>query len=119
MFRSWNKALELSGNVFEMTSGLPVSEDYGLRSQLRRSANSVGANIAEGFGRDGEKDKTRFYMIARGSAHETIHHLIYGHFVGYFKEGNVTSLTSSYQELIHDLNRLMKSFKIETRGGRS
>ena len=52
----WQYALELAIQVFELSSSLPRSEDYGLTSQLRRAANSVSANIAEGFGRNTNKD---------------------------------------------------------------
>jgi len=60
----WQKAMELSIQVFKLSSSLPRSEDYGLTSQLRRAANSVSANIAEGFGRNTSKDKSNFYIIA-------------------------------------------------------
>ena len=47
----WQKAHQLSIEIFKITANLPRSEDYGLTSQIRRSSNSVPANIAEGFGR--------------------------------------------------------------------
>jgi hypothetical protein len=47
----WKISHHLSYQVFELTGRLPKSEDYGLTSQIRRSANSVSANIAEGFGK--------------------------------------------------------------------
>ncbi len=47
----WQKAHELSIDVFKTTPHLPRSEDYGLTSQIRRSANRVSAIIAEAFGR--------------------------------------------------------------------
>jgi len=56
----WQKAMELSVVVFDLSSSLPKSEDYGLTSQLRRAANSISANIAEGFGRNINKDKRQF-----------------------------------------------------------
>ncbi len=56
----WKKALELSIKVFQLTIDLPKEEAYGLTSQIRRSANSVSANIAEGFGRKNTKDKIHF-----------------------------------------------------------
>ena len=105
----WNNALHLSGEVFRMTSGLPRSEDYGLCSQLRRASNSVGANIAEGFGRDGTKEKMQFYRISRGSAYEVIHHLIYGVQVKYFERAKVNILIKEYEKMIFDLNKLLRS----------
>lgn len=105
----WQKAMKLSIEVFNISSSLPRSEDYGLTSQLRRAANSVSANIAERFGRNTNKNKSNFYIISRGSAFETQSHLIYGKEVGYFKEFIVEKVVSSYDELIHDLNKLLKS----------
>jgi len=69
----WRASLELSKEVFNITSTLPRSEDYGLTSQIRRSANSINGNIAEGFGRQTSKDKANFYIMARGSVFEPSH----------------------------------------------
>jgi four helix bundle protein len=76
----WQKATDLAEQVFAITEPLPRKEDYGLTSQIRRSALSVSANIAEGFGRHHAKDKLNFYLYyaSRGSLAETKSHLIYG-----------------------------------------
>lgn len=105
----WQKALELSIEVFNLSSTLPRSEDYGLTSQLRRAANSVSANIAEGFGRNTNKDKSNFYIISRGSAFEIQSHLIYGSEICYFEKNIVEKLVLSYNELIFELNKLLKT----------
>jgi four helix bundle protein len=78
----WQKAHKLSNEVFNLSNNLPRSEDYGLTSQIRKSSNSVSACIAEGFGRSTKKDKSNFYVIARGSSFETQSHLLYGNSVG-------------------------------------
>jgi len=105
----WRKANELSYQVFELTKALPRSEDYGLTSQIRRSANSIAANIAEGFGRNTRKDKRNFYIVARGSTFETQSHLLYGAKVKYFDEQPVDKLIEEYDDLIHQLNKIMKA----------
>ncbi|MCD6329587.1 MAG: four helix bundle protein [Candidatus Cloacimonetes bacterium] len=107
----WQKAMNLSIAIFNLSSTLPRSEDYGLTSQLRRSANSVSANLSEGFGRSTKKDKCNFYIIARGSAFEVQNHLLYGKKINYFNENDVDKLINDYKELIFDLNKLMKSLK--------
>ncbi|MEN8194782.1 MAG: four helix bundle protein [Bacteroidota bacterium] len=105
----WQKAHKISVVVFQLTVDLPRSEDYGLTSQIRRSSNSVSANISEAFGRKSPKDKSYFYTIARGSAYETQNHLIYSREIGYFKEEIVKGLIDEYSDLIFELNKIMKS----------
>ena len=80
----WQKTHKCAIEVFNITINLPRSEDYGLTSQIRKSSNGVAACIAEGFGRSTKKDKSNFYIIARGSSFETQNHLLYGNKVGYF-----------------------------------
>ena len=74
----WRKAMDLATRIFYLTENLPRREDYGLTSQIRRSALSITGNIAEGFGRKHTKDKLNFYYDSRGSLAETKSHLIYG-----------------------------------------
>lgn len=107
----WQDSLDLSYEVFELTKVLPRSEDYGLCSQIRRSANSVTSNIAEGFGRKKNNDKAYFNIIARGSAFETQSHLLYGEKVGYFDKVKVEVLFEKYGALIHDVNKLISFLK--------
>ncbi len=106
----WQKAHQLSLEIFKISSTLPRSEDYGLTSQIRRSSNSVSGNIAEGFGRSTKKDKANFYVIARGSSYETQNHLLYGRKVGYFDELNTERLFSEYSDLVFELNKIINSF---------
>jgi len=64
--RVWTKAHELTVLIYSMTRTFPKEEAYGLTSQVRRSAASMGANIAEGCGRRSDGEMTRFLQIARG-----------------------------------------------------
>ena len=107
----WKKSLELSTIVFMMTTPLPRSEDYGLTSQIWRASNSVSGNIAEAFGRLYPKDKKNFYVFSRGSAFETKSHVLYGVKVGYFKEDECTLILKGYEDLIHELNKIIKTLK--------
>jgi four helix bundle protein len=67
----WQKAHALTLMVFRVTSGFPKEDLYGIVAQVRRSASSVAANIAEGFGRGTTKEFLRSLQIARGELEET------------------------------------------------
>jgi len=72
----WARAHELTLAIYRITAEFPGDERYGLTSQLRRSAASIPANIAEGCGRDSDREFARFLRIASGSASETSYHLM-------------------------------------------
>lgn len=66
----WQKSVELVKLVYFLTRKFPKSEQFGLVSQMRRSAVSIPSNIAEGFGRKSQKELKQFYSISYGSALE-------------------------------------------------
>jgi four helix bundle protein len=101
----------ISENIYELTEKLPRKEDYGLTSQIRRSALSVSGNIAEGFGRKHTKNKLNFYFNSRGSLAETKNHLIYGSKIGYFDEKMFEKNLILVNEIWKELNKLISSFK--------
>ena len=72
----WNKAHELTLRCYKFTSEFPRTETYGLTSQIRRSAASIAANIAEGCGKRGNAEFQRYLTIAAGSASELEYHLL-------------------------------------------
>ena len=72
----WEKAHVLTLDVYRSSKSFPRDEVYGLTSQMRRSAASVGANIAEGSCRNGDCEFGRFLQIAMGSASELEYHLL-------------------------------------------
>ena len=66
----WQKAMDLAKQVYEVSKLFPSTEQFGLTSQIRRSAVSIVSNIAEGQGRETPGDFARFLNIARGSLSE-------------------------------------------------
>ena len=72
----WKDGRILVKEVYTLTKFLPDSERFGLIPQVQRSAISIPANIAEGCGKDSEKDFVRFLQISLGSAYELETHLI-------------------------------------------
>ncbi len=111
----WQKAMEIAVNIHDITKNLPKNEDYGFTSQIRRSALSISANIAEGFGRYHKLDKVRFYHIARGSITETRSHLDYGLRVSYLNNGSFTKIDSNLKEVHYELNTIIKSISSNTK----
>jgi four helix bundle protein len=79
----WERAHSLTLDVYKVTRAFPKDELYGLTSQTRRAAASVGANIAEGCGKNSKPDFARFLQIALGSASELEYHLLLAHDLGY------------------------------------
>ncbi|MDB4884850.1 MAG: ribosomal protein [Gemmatimonadetes bacterium] len=68
--RVYQVAEDLAVLVYALTREFPVEERFGVAQQMRRAAVSVGSNIAEGSGRDGNAELLRFLRIALGSATE-------------------------------------------------
>ena len=64
---SWQEGHNLVLLVYKITKLFPKEEIYGLVSQMRRAVVSITSNIAEGFGRQGYKEKIQFYYLAHGS----------------------------------------------------
>ncbi|HTE10974.1 MAG TPA: four helix bundle protein [Chitinophagaceae bacterium] len=82
----WEKAHLFTIKVYESTRGFPKEEVYGLTNQLRRSAFSIPANIAEGCGKNTKNDFANFLNIALGSANESEYFLTLSRDLQYLKE---------------------------------
>ena len=102
----WEKAHQLTLSTYRATASFPTTEKYGLTSQLRRSAASIPANIAEGCGRDGDRDSSRFLQIGMGSASELEYHLLLSHDLGYLE----TSVYDELQRPTIEVKRMLSSF---------
>ncbi len=72
----WKKSHKLTLELYQLSRSFPKDEMYGLTSQMRRAAVSVGANLAEGCGRRTSPELARFVRIAMGSASELDYHLL-------------------------------------------
>jgi len=84
----WKKSMELVTNIYRLTRGLPQDEQYGLSSQIRRSAISIPSNIAEGAARNSDKEFKQFLYIALGSASEVETQLLIAENLGFMNIGN-------------------------------
>ena len=97
----WKKAVDLTVKIYSRTKAFPAEEKFGLTSQIRRSATSIAANIAEGAGRGTDRDFANFLSIAAGSTFELETHLIIANKI------ELLSADSHY-ELICELDQIKK-----------
>ncbi len=98
----WKEAMSIAEEIFKLSENLPRKEDYGLTAQIRDSALSISANIAEAF---------NFYFIARGSITETQSHLEYCRRVKYCDDESFGKLDNKLELLHKDLNKLILSLR--------
>lgn len=109
----WQKGSKLLVKVYQITKRFPAEEKFGITSDMRRAANSVIHNLAEGFGRFENKDKSRFYKISRGSAYEIISQTLASYVLQYLNIDERDELINGYKEIIYEEDLLIKS--VETR----
>jgi len=107
----WVKAHELTVTLYGITRKFPREEIYGLTSQLRRSAASIGANIAEGCGRRSDGGLGRFLQIARGSASETEYHLLLAKDLGFLSDVDYSSTAKRVIEVQRMLTSLAQAVR--------
>jgi four helix bundle protein len=110
----WQKASRLLLIVYRVTESFPDTEKYGLVSNMRRAANSVPDNVAEGFGRYENKDKSRFYKISRGSSYEIISQTFSSYSLGYISAEDKNKLME-YKDVINELDKIIKTVESRPR----
>ena len=108
----WQKAHTFVLAIYKMTESFPDEERFGLTSQIRRAAASIPTNIAEGAGRDTQKEFARFVQIATGSASEVEYQLLLSHELGYLPTEQYTALEATIteiQKMLHGFAKALKS----------
>ena len=107
----WVRSHRLTLAAYEATVAFPKEEQYGLKSQIRRSCASIPANIAEGCGRGTNADLARFLQIALGSASELQYHLLLARDLSYQNPGAYKRLTREVTEIKRMLTSFIKNLK--------
>ncbi|MEX0608519.1 MAG: four helix bundle protein [Balneolaceae bacterium] len=102
----WQKSMELVTKVYSAVDSFPDYEKFGIISQIRRSSVSIPANIAEGFGRNSQKDFKRFLHISMGSLFELQTELEVSHNLDYLVKQQFENLYDDTREL----ERMLSSF---------
>ena len=105
----WKQSIQLVKKIYELTQKFPKDEIYGLTNQIRRAAVSIPSNIAEGAGRNSDKEFIQFLHIALGSLAEVETQLIIAIEIQYAK--NDTILFQEIQNIQKMLNGLIKYVK--------
>lgn len=94
----WQKAMDISVEVYQLTSVFPIQEIYGLTNQIRRASNSVSLNIAEGHGRNSTKSYVNFLNIANGSLNELESGLILSVRLNFLKDSDLSKINEMLNE---------------------
>lgn len=108
----WQKGIEMVVDIYKTSKSFPKEELYGLTSQIRRCAISVPSNIAEGSGRNSDKDFHRFLDISLGSSFELETQLIIANKLEYLPDNEFDELTKKIQEEQKMITGLQKSINI-------
>ena len=97
----WKRSHQLTLDIYKVSQSFPKEELFGLTSQIRRAASSVPTNIAEGSGRNSNKDFAHFLQIAIGSASEVEYELLLAHDLQYINK-------DEYERLINEMVAIRK-----------
>ena len=105
----WQRGMNLATLAYTLTGPFPKSELFGMTSQIRRSASSIPANIAEGWGRRGTREFQHFLTIAQGSLRELETHLLLASRVGLTTVEGIQPLLEEATVLGKQLVRLYRA----------
>lgn len=105
----WQKSMSLTNKIYKSTNNFPKEEIFALTSQIRRSSVSIPSNIAEGFGRDSNKEYLRFLNISIGSLFEMKTQLEIAKNIDYLNEEEFNTLYEDSREI----ERMLVSFIVK------
>ena len=109
----WKKSMNLGVLIYKLTGQFPKEELFGLASQMRRASVSIPSNIAEGHGRNSEKELIRFLYIQLGSASELETQLLLSYKLGFLNEDSFNHLNDNNNEVIKMLTSLIRSKSVK------
>lgn len=107
----WQKAMDLTVEVYKLVKRLPKEETYALSDQMRRAVVSIPSNIAEGQGRNSDKEFIQFLSFARGSLWELETQIEICLRIGYIDQSLTTNIYNLIAEISKMINALSNSLK--------
>ncbi len=108
----WQEGINLARKIYEVTATFPANEKYGIVSQMTRAAVSIPSNIAEGAGRNSNKDFANFLSIAIGSIFELHTQIAICEQIGYINE----ETTKQLEQQIYTLQQQITTYKQRIEG---
>lgn len=108
----WQEGINLARKIYEVTANFPANEKYGIVSQMTRAAVSIPSNIAEGAGRNSNKDFANFLSIAIGSIFELHTQITICEQIGYINE----ETTKQLEQQIYTLQQQITTYKQRIEG---
>jgi four helix bundle protein len=113
--RVFAAADQLAIDVYRATASFPVSERYGLQTQIRRAAVSAASNIVEGSARRSTREYVQFLSVATGSSAEAQYLISLAHRLGFVPESTCHRLWEQYGALLRGLQKMIHSLNSEAR----
>ncbi|MBR0195570.1 MAG: four helix bundle protein [Paludibacteraceae bacterium] len=107
---AWQKAMQLTKNVYLLLKDFPSSEQYGLITQIQRAVVSIPSNIAEGAGRATQKELVHFLSFSLGSAYELETELLLAGELNYISAGQSEKINAEVVEVQKLVYSLMKKY---------
>ncbi|HTL81953.1 MAG TPA: four helix bundle protein [Bacteroidia bacterium] len=107
----WKESIDLTIEIYKASSPFPPEEKFGLTHQVRKAAVSVASNIAEGSGRNTNKDFANFLGMSIGSSCEVITQLIIAEKLGYIDPGVSKEIIDKMESIQHRTTSLQKSLQ--------
>ena len=108
----WQEGINLARKIYEVTGNFPANEKYGIVSQMTKAAVSIPSNIAEGAGRNSNKDFVNFLSIAIGSIFELHTQIAICEQIGYIDE----ETTKQLEQQIYTLQQQITTYKQRIEG---
>lgn len=109
--RVWQEGMLLAEQCYGLTRAFPREEMFGMTSQIRRSASSIPANVAEGYGRGSRKEYLQFLWIAQGSLNELETHLLLSERIGLTLPGSLRPVLDQTEQVGKMLATLIRALR--------